>query len=176
MKPQRIILTGFMGTGKSTVGLLLAEELGWPFLDTDHLVEARAGRTIPEIFATDGEPAFRDLESAVLKESLDKSPAVVATGGGAVIKPENLLLMKKAGRLVALTARPDVILERVAAEQDPGERPLLQGPDPKAEILRLIKSRQEAYDKADYVVDTSEQEPEEIAALILEWVANDSAG
>lgn len=165
---QRIILTGFMGTGKSAVGLKLAEELGWPFRDTDNLIESLAGKTIPEIFADRGEPYFRALEKDVLKEALRIDPVVVATGGGAILNPENLKLMKESGLLIALTALPETIYQRVTAEDDPGERPLLKGPDPMAEILRLIRERQASYDKADYVIDTTEKDPDQVVRAILD--------
>lgn len=160
-----------MGTGKSTVGLLVAETLGWPFLDTDHLIEAKAGKTVAEIFTQEGEPRFRSLEREVLVQALQPEPVVVATGGGAIMDEANFRRMQQAGFLVALTASAEVISQRVIQGDEPIERPLLEGPNPMAEIRRLIQTRRASYDKADYVINTSQRDSSDVAQLVLQRYA-----
>jgi shikimate kinase len=153
MRGRTIVLMGFMGTGKSEVGRRLAQRLGRAFVDTDQLVEERAGKRVAEIFADDGEPAFRALERAAVADAAARSGVVVAVGGGAVLDPENVRLLRDAGVLVYLTARPQVILRRVG---DTKHRPLLRD-DPKGTIDRLLAERGPVYAAAaDVTVDTSE--------------------
>jgi shikimate kinase len=148
-----IVLTGFMGTGKSEVGRRLAKRLGRAFLDTDQLVEARAGKTVAAIFAEDGEAAFRALERDV-----------VNVGGGAVLDATNVARLRAAGALVCLTADADTILRRVG---DVRRRPLLAGDDPRGTIERLLRERRPAYDDAaDLVLDTSERTVDQVVEEI----------
>jgi shikimate kinase len=162
---MNIVLVGFMGTGKSAVGAALAERLGRPLLDTDALIEQRAGRPIAQIFAAEGEAAFRDLETAIVAEVAAQGPLVIATGGGVLGRDENVARLKASGRLVCLTAHPDVILTRTAPWED---RPLLaSAPDPRAAVERLLQARAARYALADVTVDTSDRTVVEVADQVL---------
>jgi shikimate kinase len=164
-KPLNIILAGFMGTGKTSVGLALAEKLGWDFADTDEIIKKRAGKTISRIFAEDGEPHFRQMESEVARELSRFRNHVIAVGGGLVMKKENRLALKEAGFLVCLTAEPVEIWNRI---KDDDGRPLLQKPDPLAEIKRLLDERNEAYNDSGKRFDTSNLQIEEMVSSIIE--------
>ncbi|GIO15598.1 shikimate kinase [Cohnella xylanilytica] len=166
---NNIVIVGFMGTGKSTVSRLLAERLGWSRIDTDEEIVRRAGKSIPDIFAEDGETAFRDLESRALADVLSGSRLVVATGGGAVLREENRRRMLARGWVVALTADKRSLLARVAAGGDAAGRPLLAG-DAEARIDALLATRRRAYDFAHATVDTSRLAPEDVAELLLRWL------
>src|SRR5450432_3078607 len=120
--PDNIILCGFMGTGKTTVGQLLAARLGWHFADTDLIIEEQAGRTVSAIFEQDGESAFRTLESSVAADLVHLHKTVIATGGGIVLRPDNCRNLERAGFVVCLDVPINAIVERLAAMQD---RPLL---------------------------------------------------
>ncbi|WP_233531776.1 shikimate kinase [Paenibacillus alkalitolerans] len=146
-----IILVGFMGTGKSTVGQALSERLGWKFVDTDRLVEEREKRSIAEIFARDGEGYFRDAETAAIREAAGGHKQIISTGGGAVLREENRRLLQECGFVVALKAPAETIIERL--RKDTG-RPLLKG-DKEREVRRLMENRKTAYDFADVSIDTS---------------------
>jgi shikimate kinase len=167
-----IVLIGFMGTGKSTVCRLLAERLGWSWKDTDEEIERREGRSIPDIFAESGEPAFRAIETQVLADLLDTPKIVLATGGGAVLAEANRQAMLEKGYVVALKAEREQIVSRV--RNDPN-RPLLQG-DVEGNVARLLAARQNAYDFAHLTVDTThlsaEAVVERIAAARLEAAGN----
>ncbi|HET6410349.1 MAG TPA: shikimate kinase [Chthoniobacteraceae bacterium] len=150
---ENIVLVGFMGSGKSSIGRQLAKRLGFQFLDTDQLIVDRAGMEIAEIFARDGEAAFRDLETSVLASVAHLQRCVVATGGGAVVREQNQELMREIGFVVGLTAAEDVIYERVSRNN---KRPLLQTADPRGTILKLLESRKEAYQSAaQFTLDTT---------------------
>jgi len=161
-----VILTGFMGTGKSTIGKRLASKLGWRFIDTDEQIVKVAGKSVDRIFADDGEARFRALERdaiAALAESSIRCPRcgesehlVVSTGGGAIADASNLSAMRRAGAIVCLSARPDVIAARVS--RNAARRPkLLEGGKPLVErITDLLAARSEAYAQADFTVDTSD--------------------
>jgi shikimate kinase len=165
---RAIVLMGFMGTGKSEVGRRLAQRLGRAFVDTDRLVEARAGKRIATIFAEDGEPAFRTLERAAVAEAAGRGGPVVAVGGGAVLDPENVRCLRAAGVLVYLTARPEIIMGRVG---DGSKRPLLQG-DPRAAVARLLAERGPVYAAAaDITVDTSGRTAGEVVGEIQRALA-----
>jgi len=151
---KNVVLLGFMGTGKSIVGRRLAVELQYRFVDTDHLIEERTGRKIPEIFSEDGEAHFRSLESEVVAEVSGWSAHVISTGGGVVLNPLNLDRLEQQGILVGLTARPEVILRRV--QRRTGQRPLLKTPDPLGKITALLSEREAAYNRAKIKVDTSD--------------------
>jgi len=143
---RNLVLIGFMGTGKTTLGRLCAERLGYAFCDTDTLIEARAGRSIPEIFAEQGETAFRQLEREVIAELAAMSGLVIATGGGAPLDAENAHRLRAAGDVVLLTAPPEEILLRVG---DPRSRPLLAGAsDVHKRIRELLDERMPAYVQA----------------------------
>jgi shikimate kinase len=170
----RVFLTGFMGSGKSTVGRALAAALGWSFLDLDAEVEARAAMTVREIFARLGEPAFRELEHAALRAVVEsEEPAVVATGGGTFTFDRNLGLIRGAGPSVWLNPSFATIVRRIGAlgKQD---RPLFRN---EVEALALYRARLEAYREADHRVDVgAEEAPEEVAARVALWLQQVAAG
>ncbi len=143
MSQPNIILTGFMGTGKTTLGRLLAERLGYEFIDTDTLIETQIGQTIAELFQTEGEAAFRKLESKLVEELAQKEGLVIATGGGLVLDPKNVANLSESGQIICLTASPEEILARVSKQQD--VRPLLQEEDPQAKIIELLQQRDSTY-------------------------------
>jgi len=148
---KNIILIGMMGTGKSTVGTLLAEELNFEFIDLDHAIIEQENRTIPEIFAQNGEAYFREIETAVLKRVLQTANRVVSTGGGAVLAPENASFMLENGLVVALTATAEDIIARVGGDMN---RPLLAG-NAAEQVKRIMKQRRDAYLFAHCTVDTT---------------------
>jgi shikimate kinase len=164
---KNIILTGFMGVGKTSVGTGLAKDVGYQFVDTDLLIEADQKMSVTEIFATKGEPFFREVESRVIGEVLQGESQVVSTGGGAVIRDSNREAFKKAGFVVCLTARPEVIFERVRHET---HRPLLRTENPLAKIGELLESRAPFYAQADAVIDTSEKSVEAVITEIKERI------
>lgn len=158
---RNLVLIGFMGTGKSSVGRRVAESLGFAFVDTDQIVVELAGKSIPRIFATDGEERFREWETEALRRCAEKNSQVIATGGGIVTQPENRELLRRAGHVVWLKADPDVVLRRVARNRD---RPLLQTADPLATIRDLFASRVELYRVcADEEINTTDLTLEETA-------------
>ena len=161
-----------MGSGKTTVGRLVAAKLGWAHLDSDEQVCARTGRTVREIFETDGEAAFRSEESKALADAATTTPptqAVVSVAGGAVLDAQNRLLLDETGPVVWLQAPPDVLAGRVHAGVD--HRPLL-GDDPEAALERLDDQRRPLYTElADLVVDVSERNPSQVADEIVDWMA-----
>lgn len=163
---MNLVLTGFMGTGKTTVGRLVAEQLGRPFVDMDALIEQRAGLSIPAIFATRGEAAFRRMERELCHELAARDGLVIATGGGALIDPVNRALMIGSGVVICLEASPDVLLARLQMQQN---RPLLDGSALPERIHALLKTRRAAYAALPYHLDTSALTPrqtmEEILAL-----------
>lgn len=168
MDSPKIFLVGPMGSGKSTVARAVADRLGWPWLDLDSEVQARAGRAIPEIFAEEGERGFRDREERALEEVAARPTAlVVATGGGVVLRQINRERMREVGRMVYLRADVDTLLERT---QGDGNRPLLQVADPRAKLLALQAERDPLYREADRTEDTAGLSPEAIADRLAEWI------
>lgn len=161
---RNIILTGFMGSGKTTVGRILARNLGWEFLDTDREIESREGRTIPEIFETLGEASFRDMESRLAGELGEMQRRVVATGGGFMVRPENRELATRAGPVVLLIATPEQIWHRVKRSR---HRPLLQTTDPEGRIRELLHQREDAYASIPLRVETGGKTPYSIAEDVL---------
>ncbi|MCX6028756.1 MAG: 3-dehydroquinate synthase [Chloroflexi bacterium] len=152
MTHSNIILTGFMGTGKTAVGREVAERLGRPFVDLDVRIVERAGKSIPAIFAEDGEPAFRALEATLCQKLRQPAGLVIATGGGAVLDPANREALAAGGVLICLDADPDTILARLAGAED---RPLLADPDRRARIATLLAQRAEAYAAIPHHLDTT---------------------
>jgi len=152
-----LILTGFMGTGKTTVGQALAKELQRPFVDMDARIEAQAGKSIPRIFAEDGESAFRQMEAALCAELGRQEGLIIATGGGALINPANREALQHNGTILCLEADPDDILRRVREADGDAvtSRPLLAVPDPRAEIARLLALRRAAYRAIPWHVETT---------------------
>ncbi len=164
--PRRnIYLIGFSYTGKSSVARQISVNLHIDFADTDELIESRAGKTIPEIFATEGESVFRELESEVLREVSQWPNMIVATGGGIVLDPENRAIMQRTGAVISLEAQPSTILARMQAdESDATERPLLATGDPLGRIAALKSSRQAVYAIADWTVNTDHLTMNEVSA------------
>ncbi|HMP75963.1 MAG TPA: shikimate kinase [Kiritimatiellia bacterium] len=159
-----IILVGFMGTGKSVTGRALAVRLGREFLDMDTLIENREGRTIPEIFAASGEPHFRSLERALVRELAAKQNLVVAPGGGIVLNPDNIRDFAATGHVVCLRASPEMILSRVGHDTN---RPLLQTDDKLGRIRELLAKRQALYDAIPLQVETDGKSADQVADEIL---------
>jgi 3-dehydroquinate synthase len=154
-RPRHIFLTGFSGSGKSAVAALVAAALGWRALDTDDMIQERSGRSIPDIFARDGEARFRELEAEALREAARQVDVVVATGGGIVQSAANRRLMADGGFVVCLEGRPEVLWQRIReAGSSATERPLLAGPDPLGRIRVLKARRQPFYALADYTAHT----------------------
>lgn len=169
-RPQSLVLVGYRGTGKSTVGRILAERLGLPFADADVELEALVGRPIAAIFAEQGEPAFRDWEERVLHDLSTRPGMIVATGGGVVLRERNRSLLKSFGFVAWLTADPEVVAGRLRA--DPGGlaiRPALTTDGTLGEIARVLEERTPLYRAvADAIVDTNRRTPAETAAAILD--------
>jgi len=159
-----IILTGFMASGKTTIGRLLAGRLGYEFVDTDHLIEDRCDQTIAEIFREKGETAFRTMEADVARELGDKEGLVIATGGGLVLYPANVAALRIQGRIFCLVATPEVIMAR--ASRDASVRPLLAGPNPKERIMELMKDRAKTY-MGFTQVETTGKTPDEVVGILL---------
>lgn len=163
-KIRHIFLTGFMGAGKTTVGRALAAQLGWDFLDLDRLIEQRVGRGIPEIFAAEGEGAFRDQESLALRSLPADRPLVVATGGGIVGRAENRSFMRELGRVVFLDVSWEQLLSRLQGE---GGRPLATGEGGWEPVRQRLEARMPWYREAELHIVCNELTPAEIARQIL---------
>lgn len=160
---ENLVLTGFMGTGKTSVGQILAQRLGLTFVDTDALIEARDGRTVAGIFAQDGEAAFRQWETAVARELAAQTGLVIATGGRLMLNPENAAALEANGHVFCLTATATEILRRLAGDRS---RPLLQVPDPAAQIRQLLHQRQAGYGRYPQIA-TDGKPPTAIAEEIM---------
>ena len=172
MKKANIVLIGFMGTGKTAVGKTVASALDMKYLDTDLMIEADAQKTIPEIFETLGEPAFREFETEAIRRITRLRGYVIATGGGAPMNEENLANMKRAGVLICLTASPEVILERTSRASN---RPLLKTPNPMTKIQSLLSLREPQYNKADYTINTTTLSIQEVAEKVIKiWESQPS--
>ncbi len=167
---QAVFLTGFMGTGKSTTGARLAERLQLPFVDTDVVVCDLAGQSIPDVFAREGEERFRALETEALQRAIAAGPAVIATGGGAMLRPGNVELMRAAGPIICLHASAETILRRTAKR---GGRPLLEGGDPMRRITDLLRERQPHYARADYQVSAEGSDRELTLSRLVEVLSAD---
>lgn len=153
-----------MGTGKTAVARRLSRTLKMRYASTDDIIERRIGRDISDIFAQEGEPCFRKIEREAVKEVSAMENAVVATGGGVVIDPENMNDLKASGVVICLNATPEDILARTKAYT---HRPLLNVPDPLGKIKELLSSRQNFYNRADHQVDTSGKSPDKVAQEII---------
>ena len=166
---DNVILTGFMGTGKTSLGKLLATRLGRPFIDIDKKIEDESKLSIPKIFEQFGEEHFRNLERLAVKELSERRGLVIATGGGTIKDAENLRLLKSSGVLICLTTEPEEIFNRTARR---GERPVLDGGGNERleTIKKLLAERKEFYDRADYQVDTTEWSPLQIIDDICKYL------
>ena len=167
--PSRIVLTGFSGTGKSAVAPLLAQHFGWDVVDTDRLVEERAGKPILDIFRDDGEDAFRDLESTAIADVCARENVIISAGGGAVLRTENRQTLAQAAFVVCLEARPETILARLTSRGNTEQldRPLLASDDPLSRITELKAARQHLYALCDWAVHTDGLTPEQVAAEVI---------
>jgi shikimate kinase len=169
-----IALVGFMGTGKTAVGRVLAARLNKAFLEIDALIEKKAGKTIPEIFRRDGEIGFRELEIEVAREVAGRKNAVIACGGGLVLNKINVDRLKKECIMVYLTASPAVILRRTSGDEN--ERPLLAVADPVAQIKELLRFRRPFYERAaDMRIDTSKLSIDSAAEEIIRKLNEDES-
>lgn len=166
-----IILTGFMGTGKTTVGKLIAEQLGYTFIDTDELIQARQGRTISDIFSQLGEAAFRQMEADLAVELAAKQGLVISTGGRMMLDPRNVTALSRGGRIFCLVATPEEILTRLEQDTE-NPRPLLAVPNPGEQIVELIQQRERGYQRFPQVM-TTEREPTQVATALLDLVQQD---
>ena len=163
-QPASLALIGFMGTGKTSVGRLVAEHLGFEFLDTDELIQARTNRTIADIFAKDGEPAFRALERQMVLELSTREKVVISTGGGLPTNPENLAALKSFALVICLWASPGKIWERV---RNQSHRPLLHDADPQKKIRELLAVREPFYKQADVLINTDLRSVREAAQQVV---------
>ena len=159
------MLIGLMGAGKTTVGLKLSWKLKLPVEDTDKLIERKAGKSISEIFQTEGEEVFRKMETELLREISGRAyQRILSVGGGTPVREENRRLLKECGTVVYLRLRPETVWERV---KDDNTRPLLQCEDPLGRIRELMAARKEAYEScADLILDVDELTPQECADRI----------
>ncbi len=165
---RKLILTGFMATGKSAIGAKVARRLGWPLKDSDHEIERRAGKAIVTIFAEDGEPRFRALEREVIADlAADPRPAVIATGGGALVDDQNYAALSRTGVIICLAARPEVIAARVSRSAEPRPK-LLESDQPlESRIKELLAARAAAYARAAATIDTSDLTQSQVAERVL---------
>ena len=164
---RNIVLVGFMGSGKTTIATQLANKLGMRYVSTDSLIEAREKRTINEIFTKSGEDYFRDVESNVVREIAAQEGLVIDTGGGAVIREENLNNLKSTGIVICLSADEDAIMERTKKYK---HRPLLNVEDPKLKIRTLLAKRAPFYANADYCIDTGKLTIRQVLEKIMAYV------
>ena len=160
---ELLILAGFMGAGKTTVGQLCAQRLGYDFIDADELIVQREGMSIPRIFELKGEACFRRVEAALVQELIQRRRAVIATGGGMIVGETNRRALMGAGVCICLTAAPGAILQRV----DASTRPMLRGGEPEQRIAALLKERAPAYRELHYAIDTTARMPQQVAECAL---------
>ena len=166
-RKKNVYLIGMMGTGKSTIGKQVASELSLDFYDSDLEIEKKSGKSVSEIFATDGEPKFRKLEENFIENGHPDSDSIVSCGGGLCVISGMLESLKAKGTVICLWAIPEVIFERI--KNDRG-RPLLQVEEPKKEIQRIIDQRKDYYLQADLVIDCNELSIEEVSQRVIRAV------
>jgi len=166
-----ITLIGCHATGKTTLAEILARRLDWQSIDADVEIERLAGKAIAQIFAEDGEPAFRDLEARVIADLCRRDTLVLAAGGGAPLREENRRVMRESGKVVWLMARPNTIFERMSRDATTAQRrPNLTKCGALQEIVQLLAVREPIYrETADFTIDTENRTPHELATEILEW-------
>ena len=162
---RNIILAGFMGTGKTTVGKLLAEQLNYQFVDTDAMIEASANRSIKDIFDRQGEDVFRAMETAVAQELSQYEGLLISTGGGMMLNLDNVVVLEETGDVFCLVATADEIFARIM-QDGPHIRPLLAGENPKQRIAEILQERQEGYGRFTQIQTTGKQ-PADVASDIL---------
>jgi len=168
---KNIVLVGFMGTGKTEVGKIVAQRLERQRLCLDDMIEWKVGKPIVQIFKEDGEEQFRKVEAEVVKAASKDKNVVIDAGGGVVIDENNVKHLKEHGLIICLSARPEVIYNRTKGHM---HRPLLNTPDPVASIRDLLESRRAYYDRADYKIDTSDVSLEEVADKVIELLEQHS--
>ncbi len=162
---KNIVITGFTGAGKTAVGLVVAELLNRDFIDTDQIIQKRAGKSIAQIFTQSGEAYFRRMENELVAELSSKSSTVISTGGGTLLNNGNHQLLRESSLIFCLTARPEIVQERLAKVKD---RPLL-GPSPSfARIKELLEERKENYARLPNHIDTSDISIQNVASKIIE--------
>lgn len=171
---MNIILTGFMGTGKTTVGLLLAKRLQYRFVDTDQLIAQRCGMTVDELFRTRGEKVFRDMEADTAREFGGGEGVVISTGGRLMLDPANARVLTANGRVFCLVATPEEILRRVSADNG-GKRPLLDTAKPLARVVELLEERRGGYAQFTQIT-TSGRSPQQIVRQIVDILDQDDGG
>ena len=165
---QNLILIGFMGTGKSTVACQLSKQLNLPFFEMDEMIVQEQGMEISNIFKEKGENYFRDLETELLKNLLQKETGILSCGGGIILRDENIQAMKNHGTVILLTAKPETILKRVLHNQS---RPVLNGKKNVNDITKLMKEREERYHiAADIIVSTDEKSLSQICEEIIAMI------
>lgn len=172
MTGKNIVLTGFMGTGKSTVGRMLAKRLQYQFIDTDALIESRQNRSVAQIFEESGEPAFRTMERETAAELADRERLVISTGGKMLLDPDNLRALSRNGRVFCLVAGADEIIRRLTASHARNKRPLLAAPDPERAIRELLQQRAEAYRQFEQI-DTTGKTANQVCRHLLEIYLQD---
>ncbi len=165
--PDNVVLIGFSGSGKSSVGRLLASRLGWPFVDTDELLVNRFGRPIGHVFRDHGEAAFRAAEGEVVAAVCAGSRQVISLGGGAPVDPESRAKIGDQNLVIRLDASPGTIFRRLTASPGAEERPMLAGEDPFGRIKALLQARVGAYAIADLAIDTEQRTVEEVVDTIV---------
>jgi shikimate kinase len=168
---RNLVLVGFMGTGKTAVGRRLAHILDRPFIDTDAEIQRQHAASVSTIFATVGECVFRQWEEAIVADVASHLAQVVSTGGGALMRTSNLAALRGSGVLIALSASPEAILQRLGGTQAGKRRPLLAGPNPRDAVETLLASRQALYDQADIQIDTGGLSPQAVALKALAEIA-----
>ncbi len=164
---KNIVLTGFMGTGKTEVGKILSLKLGYALVDADTEIEKEQKMTITEIFKQYGELKFRDIEADVIRRLSMMENTIISTGGGVVMRQESMDNLRKNGVIVCLAASPETILRRTGNNND---RPLLQVENPLQKIKELLEFRKPYYEKADIMIDTENKSPIEVAEEIIKAV------
>jgi len=165
---RNIILVGFMGSGKSSVGRALSRRCGWPRVDTDDVIVSRAGRPIADIFRDSGEDAFRELERTVMKDLCEESGRIISGGGGSFIDEDNRRVMLDCGTVFYLSTNPETIHRRVTGgNPNAPARPLLAGGDPLERIKELLAQRAPAYSQAHHTIETDQLSPAQVAETIL---------
>ncbi len=168
-----IALIGFMGTGKTSVGRLVAEQLHYEYLDTDEVIQTSTGRSITDIFAKDGEPAFRALEQKVVGDLAGRKKTVISTGGGLPVNPANLASLKTHALVVCLWSSPEKIWERVRHQ---GHRPLLHDENPQVKIRELLAAREPFYKMADVLLNTELRSVREVAQQVVHQFRLEASG